>query len=112
MAQNEQLIRLEHAICVATDACFTSGMSEHDVALLSTVRKKLRALPTVDAVPVVRCRKCRWSREQDHREPSETPKQSLICQCPMNHHIPAPWGARLAVDPEHFCSYGERRSDE
>lgn len=74
------------------------------------VQKQIDKLPTVDAVEVVRCRECRWSRGKDHREPTETPKL-LICQCFMNHHIPAPWGARLAVDPEHFCSYGERRSD-
>ena len=71
---------------------------------------RINAQPTVDAVEVVRCRECRWSRGKDHREPTETPKR-LICQCFMNHHIPAPWGARLAVDPEHFCSYGERRND-
>lgn len=63
----------------------------------------------VDAVEVVRCKDCRWARPQDHREPTDTQKQMIICQCFMNHHIPAPWGARLAVNPEHFCSYGERR---
>lgn len=61
--------------------------------------------------PVVRCKDCRWAREKDHREPTDTPKDSLICQCFMNHHIPAPWGARLAVKPEHFCSYGERKDN-
>ena len=66
---------------------------------------------TVDAVPVVRCKDCRWARCQDHREPTDTPKQYLICQCFMNHHIPAPRGERLAVNPEHFCSYGERKDN-
>lgn len=66
----------------------------------------------VDVVPVVRCKDCRWAREKDHREPTDTPKDSLICQCFMNHHIPAPWGARLAVKPEHFCSYGEKKQGE
>ena len=74
------------------------------------VMQRIDNAPTVEAVEVVRCKECRWSRGKDHREPTETPKR-LICQCFMNHHIPAPWGARLAVDPEHFCSYGERRSD-
>ena len=66
---------------------------------------------TVDAVEVVRCKDCRWARPQDHREPTETPKGCLICQCFMHHHIPAPWGARLAVNPDDFCSKGERRND-
>lgn len=67
--------------------------------------------PTVDAVEVVRCKECRWARPQDHREPVDTPAQALICECFMHHHIPAPWGARLAVKPDGFCSCGERRTD-
>lgn len=67
--------------------------------------------PTVDAVEVVRCKECRWARPQDHREPVDTPTQALICECFMHHHIPAPWGARLAVKPDGFCSCGERRTN-
>ena len=69
-------------------------------------------LPRVDAVEVVRCKDCGWARPQDHREPTDTPEQMIICQCFKNHHIPAPWHARLAVNPEHFCSYGERKDNE
>lgn len=74
-------------------------------------QKILALYPTVDAVEVVRCKDCRWARQQDHREPTMTPAQALICECFMHHHIPAPWGARLAVKPDDFCSYGERRTD-
>lgn len=63
-----------------------------------------------DVVPVVRCKDCRWAREKDHREPTDTPME-LICQCFKHHYIPASWGARMAVSPDDFCSYGERRSD-
>ena len=66
--------------------------------------------PTVDAVEVVRCKDCRWARQKDIREPVETPRE-LICECFLHHHIPAPWGARLAVNPDDFCPYGERRTD-
>ena len=65
---------------------------------------------TVDAVEVVRCKDCRWSRKKDHREPTDTPRE-LICQCFMHHHIPAPWGARMAVSEDDFCSYGERKDN-
>ena len=87
-----------------------SVVNESSKGEVMDVMQRIDNAPTVDAVEVVRCKECRWSRGKDHREPTETPKR-LICQCFMNHHIPAPWGARLAVDPEHFCSYGERRSD-
>lgn len=65
--------------------------------------------PTIDAIPVVRCKGCRWAREKDHREPTDTPGE-LICQCFKHHYIPAPWGARMAVCKEDYCSYGEKKS--
>ena len=58
--------------------------------------------PTVDAVEVVRCKDCRWARSQDHREPTETPKGYLICQCFMHHHIPAPWGGKVGCETRRF----------
>lgn len=64
----------------------------------------------IDAVEVVRYKDCRWAREKDYREPTDTPKE-LICQCFKHHYIPAPWGARIAVSHDDFCSYGERRCD-
>lgn len=81
-----------------------------DIISSEEVEQALIDAPTVDAVEVVRCKECRWARRKDHREPTGTPR-GLICQCSTHHHIPAPWGARLAVDPDDFCSYGERRLD-
>ena len=69
----------------------------------------INGVELVEYAPVVRCKDCRWSRPKDHREPTDTPRE-LICQCFKQHHIPAPWGARLAVNPDDFCSYGERRT--
>lgn len=111
MAQNEQLIRLEHAICVATDACFTSGMSEHDVALLSTVRKKLRALPTVDAVPVVRCKDCKdWIAEEPERCKAMNAKPYGYCNRFNKFPEQADWQDIRSQDD--FCAYGERKGNE
>lgn len=78
--------------------------------ILSAVITYLSEQPIVDAVEVVRCKDCRWARTKDHREPTDTPRD-LICQCFMHHYIPAPWGARMAVSPDDFCSYGERKTD-
>ena len=52
----------------------------------------LREAPTVDAVEVVRCRKCK------HCDPE-------------NYHCDHPMGtvAPLRRKPEDFCSYGERK---
>ena len=72
---------------------------------------KIENAPTVDAVELVRCKDCRWAREKDYREPTDTPKE-LICQCFKHHYIPAPWGSRMAVSHDDFCSYGERRGKD
>ena len=51
------------------------------------IRKLLRDIPTVDAVPVVRCRECKYR--------DGTPGQPNI-QCGQMHE-------------DDFCSYGERK---
>ena len=51
--------------------------------------------PTIDAVPVVRCREC------NHCDPE-------------NYHCDHPMGtiAPLRREPDDFCSYGEKRRDK
>ena len=85
------------------------GWEDYNAGIDSAVYKVENA-PTADAVEVVRCKDCMWSRPKDNREPTDTPRE-LICQCFKHHHIPAPWGARMAVNTDDFCSYGERKSD-
>ena len=52
----------------------------------------LREAPTVDAVPVVRCRECK------HCDP-----ENYHCDHPMGTAAP------LRREPDDFCSYGERK---
>lgn len=58
----------------------------------------LKAIPTIDAVPVVRCRECRHCKEtMDHKGPG------LFCSI---------WGREWQrVQPNDFCSYGQRKSE-
>lgn len=49
--------------------------------------------PTIDAVPVVRCKDCKWSIKDD-----------WICGHPNNNA----WN----ISVEHYCGYGERKDDE
>lgn len=60
--------------------------SESDIGYM--IRKR----PTVDAVPVIRCRECK------HCDPE-------------NYHCDHPMGtvAPLRREPDDFCSYGERK---
>ena len=48
--------------------------------------------PTIDAVPVVRCRECKWWQEDDDVG-----------------HCDNPDGLDNYAKPEDFCSYGERK---
>ena len=72
----------------------TVGCKAIDFAV---VPRFIEGMPTIDAVPVVRCEKCDWYRED-----------GSICvnpKCGKSYY-----GCR--VPEQHFCSYGERRSDE
>ena len=52
--------------------------------------------PTIDAVPVVRCKDCEFALS--HPDNAE----KLVCRKGIN------W---RGVEPNHYCSYGERRTD-
>ena len=52
----------------------------------------LKKQPTVDAVPVVRCRECKWWQEDDDIG-----------------HCDNPDGLDNYAKPEDFCSYVERK---
>ena len=60
--------------------------------------------PTVDAVPVVRCRECKHHRDKNEQEQQYLVKDILICISPD-----ATDDCWNAVWPDHFCSYGKRK---
>ena len=70
------------------DLCATCG--EHHTA--EDVIMMIKTAPTVDAVPVVRCRECK------HCDP-----ENYHCDHPMGTAAP------LRRKPDDFCSYGERK---
>ena len=67
------------------------------------IRELLRDIPTVDAVPVVRCRECKYHRDKNEQEQQYLVEDILIC---TNQDVTDDcWSA---VWPNHFCSYGKR----
>ena len=64
---------------------------------------EIEAAPTVDAVPVVRCRECKHHRDKNEQEQQYLVEDILICTSPD-----ATDDCWNAVWPDHFCSYGER----
>lgn len=51
--------------------------------------------PTIDAVPVVRCKNCKYYTTEDF-------DGDILCGCKL-------YCAMLDITPDGFCSYGERR---
>ena len=64
----------------------------------------LDKFPTIDAVPVVRCRDCKHHRDKNEHERQYLAEDVLICTSPE-----ATDDCWNAVWPDHFCSYGERK---
>ena len=57
--------------------------------------KQISEAPTVDAVPVVRCRECKYRFKNNGHDKSG---------CPIID-------ANIWMDDDDFCSYGERKGD-
>lgn len=58
------------------------------------LRKTVAEAPTVDAVEVVRCKDCFWWHDFETH---------MDCRNPFGIDLP---------EPDDFCSFGERRTDE
>ena len=55
----------------------------------------IKTAPTVDAVPVVRCRECKHYDTADF-------DGNILCGCTLH-------SAMVDITPDDFCSYGERK---
>jgi hypothetical protein len=89
---------------IDADALFKKvpyGDIEHDVKIskcgaIADICTWILTAPTIDAVPVVRCKDCK------HGELDEAERDNYY----LCHYHGCDWN-----DGYHFCSYGERRSD-
>ena len=70
---------------------FATGLHS-EVLPVDTVMMLLIQMPTVDAVPVVRCRECKHCDPENHH---------------CDHHMGT--SAPLRRKTDDFCSYGERK---
>ena len=88
----------------------------------------LLQMPTIDAVPVVRCEKCLWYKPAHFRadDGTETPwdgtislgmsdgRKGIYIGGKCKHERNTSYGEtdKAFRKPYHFCSFGERRSDD
>ena len=84
---NKFPIRLDH--------CDKEHGSEDFVLGIESVLEYAEYLPTVDAVPVTRCKYCKYWQDNNDGYPHEE------CR----------WGHGETPDDNDFCSYGERKNN-
>ena len=70
------------------------GISDRDIY----AKYMLDKMPTIDAVPVVRCRECKHLNVVNRKE--------LYAHCPKTNTVFMPFELDTR---EHFCSLGERK---
>ena len=81
------------------DADYAKTLWNNDINISITMRQIFDALPTIDAVPVVRCKNCKHFNLQTH----ECENESLS----TDHEGGASYSLNFYDDD--FCSYGEWR---
>lgn len=82
----------------------------HGQSMRGGIRVALRCMeetPTIDAIPVVRCRDCRYF-EYDHFEKVNDFPVPLI----VAHEICTRWSDGCKTSEDGFCFMGERRTDD
>ena len=68
------------------------------------IEKAIDEVPTVDAVEIVRCKDCSWCATV-----KSFGKEYLYCDAFYDHADGDLIGVSLMVEPDHYCSWGERR---
>ena len=71
--------------CYYGSSCYTEDVEEW-----------LNDATTIDAVPVVRCKDCKYFQDNNSGYP----------------HDECRWGKGETPDPDDFCSYGERKGGD
>lgn len=82
MAVDESEAYMSAQVQITDDLKWLVNFAAH-----SKIQKLIADTPTVDAVPVVRCKECKWTGGD------------FVCYR----------GVMVQHKPEDFCSYGERR---
>lgn len=84
------------------------ALSASDVAIA------VENAPTVDAVPVCRCKDCRYSREPNRHDRGENSacEGVLICCVGFDHVYPSSDDGLIFVDKNGYCSHGERKGGD
>lgn len=108
--------------CICSEVCYYKAFNDEkhlkkrrdDVEKICKSfvhRDRLKNAPTVDAVPVVRCKDCEHYEADRVGIPGGDPRR--VYECGYCYHWKYEAGdSPSSVDADDFCSYGERRTNE
>ena len=82
------------------------NLREHKIPFNADINEIIITAPTVDAEPVVRCKDCYYCVTEKSFD-----KEYLYCDAFYEHAEGDLIGVSLMVEPNHFCSWGERKDD-
>ena len=88
------------------DLCATCG--EHHTA--EDVIMMIETAPTVDAVPVVRCRECKYWGDEDGK--MQCSDGVLFARCKIHNYLLDGRHTGWCPTENDFCSYGERKEGD
>lgn len=101
-------MRLIDADALAEKVQFRLPIDNYNAEVISScvniTRRLIENAPTIDAVPVVRCAKCKYSMLW--RKPTDKAVGDCIIR---KMHSEDDWFYAVAADD--FCSYGEKRDE-
>ena len=84
----------------AIEHCLVIGGRRHGKTIISEIiRRAIQTAPTVDAVPVIRCKDCKFSMSGIDKYN----ERYILCQLHERSY---------GVIDDGFCSWAERRNDE
>ena len=71
------------------------------------IRELLQDIPAIDAVPVVRCRECKYWGDEDGK--SQREDGVLFARCNVHNYLIDGRHTGWCPTENDFCSYGERK---
>ena len=96
-----EYIEREEALNLISDIFFATDPNGEEQCGVIKCSKAIRNAPAADVVEIVRCKDCKYFDIEDG---------DALGTC-MGKFICVSLGGEVYPEPNHYCSYGERRSD-
>ena len=89
--------------------CAEYGYNDNGLLLIPMrdVTNSIRNAPTIDAVPVVRCRECKYWGDEDGK--LQRSDGMLFARCKIHNYLLDGRHTGWCPTENDFCSYGERK---